>query len=166
MNEYVSTDIDEKDFEFGESGEDKPFTFHCWTQFPDFICPKHGNIGQDYVHFTLRHPDDYFYCGRCMREFLKEGGVCKVEMDIPEKGGNTMPDKLTASEALYGFCGWLTSRKEETIMSGHHECGVIADLVKEFCNVNQLEEPRSGWAEHLIHPPGKIAEEEGEHGQG
>jgi hypothetical protein len=61
-------------------------------------------------------------------------------------------DKLIASEALYGFCGWLTSRKEKTVMSSTDEVGVIADLVAEFCATNDLQFPRGDWESNLKHP--------------
>ena len=63
-----------------------------------------------------------------------------------------LTDKLTASEALFGFVGWLTMRAEETVMSGHHDAGVIADLVGEFCKVNSLVEPGKNWFDNLTHP--------------
>lgn len=61
-------------------------------------------------------------------------------------------DELSGSEALWGFVGWRTTQTEETVMSGHHDMGVIATLVSEFCERNQLSEPRTGWHEKLIHP--------------
>lgn len=64
-----------------------------------------------------------------------------------------MPDKLTASEALYGFAGWLTSREEKTVMSSMDDAAVIADLVNKFCETNNLEDPRSDWGDNLTHPP-------------
>ena len=63
---------------------------------------------------------------------------------------------LSASEALYGFAGWLTSRQERTVMSSADDAAPIADLVKEFCKVNSLGEPREGWANRFVHPDGKI----------
>ena len=63
-----------------------------------------------------------------------------------------VPEELSASEALFGFCGWLTSRKPRTIMSSTDDVAPIARLVQEFCNINGLAEPRDGWEERLIHP--------------
>lgn len=59
---------------------------------------------------------------------------------------------MTASEALFGFCAWLTTREEKTVMSSGDNCGGIADLVKEFCEVNNLPEPRENWTDYLTHP--------------
>lgn len=47
--------------------------------------------------------------------------------------------ELKASEALFGFVGWLTTREEVTQMGGRHNCARIADLVQEFCVANGLQ---------------------------
>jgi len=60
--------------------------------------------------------------------------------------------KLSASEALYGFCGWLTARKEKTVMSSDDNTGCVAALVEKFCEVNDLEDPREDWVDFLKHP--------------
>jgi len=51
----------------------------------------------------------------------------------------------TASEALYGFMGWLTTRGEKLCVGHEEECGVVADLVNRFCTANKLSEPRENW---------------------
>ena len=68
-----------------------------------------------------------------------------------------MTDKLTASEAVYGFAAWLTCRKEKTIMSSSDNAAPIAELVAIFCKENNLQEPRNGWQNNLIHPSGKCS---------
>lgn len=68
-----------------------------------------------------------------------------------------MTDKLIASEALYGFCGWLTTRKEKTIMSSKNDSAPIAALVSQFCDENKLMKPREGWDKNLIHPDGECS---------
>ena len=66
-----------------------------------------------------------------------------------------MSDKLTASEALFGFMGWLTSREEVTPeFSSKHDASEAANLVAEFCEKNDLDDPRSGWENNLTHPDG------------
>lgn len=62
-------------------------------------------------------------------------------------------EELTASEALFGFVGWLTTRKAVTEMSAAHDCAGIANLVQKFCTANGLAEPVNNWHEKLIHPP-------------
>jgi hypothetical protein len=61
-------------------------------------------------------------------------------------------DVLSASEALFGFMGWLTTRDAEVTFSEHHDAGVAVDLVSEFCKVNNLKDPSSGWDKNLTHP--------------
>jgi hypothetical protein len=60
--------------------------------------------------------------------------------------------QLTPSEALFGFCAWLTSREPVTIMSSVHDCSHVATLIDKFCEVNRLEMPEPGWIEGLTHP--------------
>lgn len=68
-----------------------------------------------------------------------------------------MSDKLTASEAVYGFCGWLTTREKQTVMSSTDDAAPIADLISQFCSENGLDDPRDHWENHLIHPSGEVA---------
>jgi len=58
----------------------------------------------------------------------------------------------SASEALYAFMGWLTTRSERTVLSRTDDCAIAADLVDEFCKANSLPEPREGWTDLLVHP--------------
>ena len=60
--------------------------------------------------------------------------------------------KSSASEALYGFGGWLTSRDERTIMSAKDNASDTAERIKEFCEANNLTEPADGWDKRLVHP--------------
>lgn len=74
-------------------------------------------------------------------------------VSIGSNGVNsTKMEEMTASEAIYGFCAWLTTQQAETKMGAHHDCSVICDLIKKFCETNQLEEPRSDWTDRLTHP--------------
>lgn len=61
------------------------------------------------------------------------------------------PCSLSASEAVYGFAGWLTTRGEVTTMSASHDSGVVAELVNQYCELNRLTPPRDWWEENLIH---------------
>lgn len=63
--------------------------------------------------------------------------------------------EMLASEALFGFAGWLTSRDEAITMGATHHAGPAADAVKEFCDANELESPRPGWTAWLTHPEPK-----------
>lgn len=55
-----------------------------------------------------------------------------------------MGEKITASEALYGFIGWLTCRMEAVTLSAVHDAAIAADLVKQWCEVNDIPPPRDG----------------------
>ena len=68
-------------------------------------------------------------------------------------------EELSGSESLYGFCGWLTSRDEPTVMSGHDDATTVADLVGTFCKTNDLSDPRDGWDRYLRHPTATTREE-------
>lgn len=65
---------------------------------------------------------------------------------------NTLPPaELNASEALYGFVAWLTTRQQTTTFSSRHGVEEGLDMVKRFCFANDLSDPRDGWSTHL-HP--------------
>ena len=51
--------------------------------------------------------------------------------------------EMTGSEAIYGLCAWLTTKKE---------AAPIAELVKEFCETNKLIDPRDNWTDYLTYP--------------
>lgn len=67
-------------------------------------------------------------------------------------GMNKTEDQLTASEAIYGFCAWLTTKDEETIMGSHHDCAVVVDRIVRFLDANNLSTPREGYEQNLIFP--------------
>ena len=56
-------------------------------------------------------------------------------------------EELSASEALFGFCAWLTTQKAKTVMSSSDECSVICNRIKTFCKVNNLTDPREHWTD-------------------
>lgn len=58
---------------------------------------------------------------------------------------------LNPSEAVYGFVAWLTTRKEQTILSSSNDCAPVCDLIKKFCIANQLPGVSENWPNHLIH---------------
>jgi hypothetical protein len=64
----------------------------------------------------------------------------------------TMGEELSASEAVYGFASWLTTRKKQTFMGATHDAAVVAELVDLFCKVNELEPPRDNFDQRLLHP--------------
>lgn len=60
---------------------------------------------------------------------------------------------MRASEVLYGFCGWLTTREEPTIMSRRHDAAVVADRIKEFIDSQGLQMPRDNYVDDLAPYP-------------
>jgi hypothetical protein len=44
--------------------------------------------------------------------------------------------RITPSEALYGFMGWLTALEEPVTLSAYHDASVAADLVSEWLSAN------------------------------
>ena len=61
-------------------------------------------------------------------------------------------EEMNASEAVYGFVAWLSCRKEKTVISSTDNCAPLAELIKQFCETNELTEPRENWQERLTHP--------------
>jgi hypothetical protein len=66
-----------------------------------------------------------------------------------------MKIELSGSEAVFGFLGWLTTRKVPVTFSAKHDASEAANLAKEFCDANRLEEPKEGWEKELAHPVDK-----------
>ena len=61
--------------------------------------------------------------------------------------------ELSAGEAVFGFVGWLTSRKEVSgPFSAKHDAISAAALIKKFCDANDLEFPDEGWKTRLKYP--------------
>ena len=65
--------------------------------------------------------------------------------------------QLSGSEALYGFAGWVTSRKEKVVAGSAHNSAIWAELIDKFCKTNGLAEPRDQWDTLLTHPSDKVA---------
>ena len=70
---------------------------------------------------------------------------------------NVSGDKLSASESVYGFAAWLTTREQVTTMGSGRDCALIADLVNQFCRENKLRDPRDEWSKNLVHPSGECS---------
>jgi hypothetical protein len=73
----------------------------------------------------------------------------KIETD---KIDGSQPLGLSASEAVYGVLGWLTSLSDPVTLGAHYDASVAADAAKAFCDANELDEPRESWHCNLIHP--------------
>ncbi len=60
--------------------------------------------------------------------------------------------KITATDALFGFGAWLTTRKEAVTFSHKHNAGKMVELITEFLSVNDLPDPSSGYPNNFIMP--------------
>ncbi len=80
----------------------------------------------------------------------------KLKQEV-DAGFYVWHNEMSAAEALYGFCAWLTTRNEKTIMSSSDDCAPIVMLIQQFCKENKLPEPRDGREKNLIHPSGECS---------
>ena len=63
-----------------------------------------------------------------------------------------MDEEPLASEAIYSFVAWLTTREESITMGSGHDCVPAVEAIKEFCKVNHFNEPRMGWQKNIKFP--------------
>lgn len=56
---------------------------------------------------------------------------------------------MTASEALYGFAGWLTGLDFPVTFSARHDAAIAADMVNQYCKTACLEVPREDFHTRL-----------------
>lgn len=64
-----------------------------------------------------------------------------------------MNEKITATEAVYGFASWLTTRDVSVTIGSVHNAAEVADLVKEWLVANNLPDVREGvYPENLVAP--------------
>lgn len=66
-----------------------------------------------------------------------------------------MDEEPLASEALFAFVGWLTTRQERVCFSARDNSAVAADLIHEFCATQRLSPPRDGWVDRFVSMEGK-----------
>lgn len=90
-------------------------------------------------------------CPKC-NVYYPEGfnHVCANEAEQHAKKDEEC--SLLPSEALFGFCAWLTTRNNPITASSRHDAGEWACLVDEFCKANKLTQPRNNWTDYLTHP--------------
>lgn len=63
---------------------------------------------------------------------------------------NKLP--LNASEAVFGFAAWLSTRKEVVSFGASCDCASIPGLITRFCNANSLGGPSINWPHNLNYP--------------
>jgi len=64
------------------------------------------------------------------------------------------PDLMSASEALFLFVGWLTTRAEGIAMSSSIDSAPACELVSKFIDANKLTDPREDFGTKYIRPEG------------
>ena len=67
------------------------------------------------------------------------------------------PKRLNATEALYAFTAWLTTRDKPVILGAHHNAAVLPPLVEAFRTKHDLPEVRNNYGD-LIHSMGAVLE--------
>ena len=68
---------------------------------------------------------------------------------------NTSCSEISPSEAIYGFCAWLTTRSELTEMGANKDCVAIPQLIGKYCEANNFLDPRDGY-HHLLNAPKEV----------
>ena len=122
-------------------------------------------IGGKYYKLTSKHGEEtiaYYYFNQDADSHgfgfnIADGGGFLPISDLISKSKVELvnictENKLTASEAVYGFAAWLTCRTEKTIISSSDDAGGIATLVNKFCEENNLDDPRDDYHKILKHP--------------
>jgi len=61
--------------------------------------------------------------------------------------------ELNATEAIYGFVAWLSSREDATYISANHEVSSCINLIERFKKINNLPDISKQWPNNLTHPP-------------
>lgn len=87
-------------------------------------------------------------------------GVLAEDLLPPDEVAGGAPAELRASEALYAFCGWLTTRAEITRAGGGAECDTLAERVHEFCDAQHLLPPRDRWERAVRRMPDEADSDE------
>jgi hypothetical protein len=106
--------------------------------------------------FQIEVVEDAFLDAESVKNCLTDPS-CFFHSESDIVGVEELTGILNASEAVYGFAAWLTCKKEAVTFGANHEAGIAAELVAEFCKVNNLPEVGPDWPINLIHPSGEIA---------
>ncbi len=60
--------------------------------------------------------------------------------------------EVRASEALFMFGAWLTTREEVVTFSRNHDSSRMAQLIQIFMDENNLEDPSEAYPDNMIMP--------------
>ena len=74
-----------------------------------------------------------------------------AEQDAATTGDKSpvVADEISASEALFAFAAWLTTRPTTTHLGMHHDVPPVIERIKEFCKSQGLAEPRPDWDDKI-----------------
>ena len=114
-----------------------PFVPKSFEQIEEYIRSLPWSDDTPDIHKTLVAGNI-----RAFYSWLRRGA------EMPEPSDTT----LSASEALYGFMGWITGFDDQVTFSSTHNASLAAELVDEFVKINNLAEPRNEWHIKLRHP--------------
>ncbi len=59
---------------------------------------------------------------------------------------------ITATDALFGFGAWLTTRKEAVTFSSKDDSGEMANLIATFIKINNLPDPSKNYPDNFVMP--------------
>ncbi|MHA1702050.1 MAG: hypothetical protein ACTSWK_07270 [Promethearchaeota archaeon] len=59
---------------------------------------------------------------------------------------------LTATEAIFAFCAWLTTRKETIKIGSNIHIGPVVDAINQFMETNNLPDPRGNYTDYFVMP--------------
>lgn len=59
---------------------------------------------------------------------------------------------MNASDALFGFVAWLTTRDEKTVMCSSVDCVHVVDLMQQFIKANDLGNVTELYPQNIVFP--------------
>ncbi len=77
---------------------------------------------------SIEASEDDEYRAKCLNIVIK----------FSKKQFNDNPQRITPTDALFGFMGWLTSRKEAVTLSSCHYAGHAVELIRIWTEHNKL----------------------------
>lgn len=73
-----------------------------------------------------------------------------IPQPIVDRVLREQPKQISASEALYSFIGWLTTRDRAIMMSAHHNSAAVAEILAIFLQVQGIPAPADNWQHKFI----------------
>ena len=94
---------------------------------------------------------------RVIANMVSDGGAITLLSDV-SLGVELVPislsfDKLSPSEAIYAYTGWLTSQEKTTIMGSSHDATDAAINAQHFIDTYEFSSLRDDWSHNLIKVP-------------